>query len=100
MTFKVRPRLGESERLMMSAAGYPVPVFTWKHDAREIQHEDNNYISTVDITVENVDGFGEYQLEMQNTIGSANYTFYVIPSGKQFVHYHSKNASASLINSL
>ncbi|XP_053408186.1 hemicentin-1-like [Mercenaria mercenaria] len=80
-TFDTMPRLGETAVLEMHAAGYPQPNFTWSHNGSLIQHVDDGYSSKVTIENTDVNDFGTYLLDMENSVGKSRYIFQIIPSG-------------------
>ncbi|XP_060562549.1 roundabout homolog 3-like, partial [Ruditapes philippinarum] len=79
--FEMRPRLGETIYLEMHSAGFPQPNFTWSFEGAPLKHTDDGYTSTVQLDNVHVHDFGEYQLDMENSVGKTTYFFHVIPSG-------------------
>jgi hypothetical protein len=79
--FEMRPRLGETIYLEMHSAGFPQPSFTWSFGGAPLNHTDDGYTSTVQLDNVHVHDFGEYRLDMENSVGKTTYFFLVIPSG-------------------
>ncbi|XP_060580269.1 hemicentin-1-like [Ruditapes philippinarum] len=75
------PRLGQNTLFKVYAIGNPLPKFAWWHNNSPVKHTDHDNFTELEIKNVTEDDYGNYILNMQNTIGSKNYTFTIKADG-------------------
>lgn len=80
---KFSPRIGDNILLSVSSVGNPPPTFTWTFNGRSVDHSDKEQSSIVYLNGIKPEDFGNYLLDMKNSVGEYTHQFAVSAEGNE-----------------